>query len=352
MNLLVSPHNDDEALFASFAILAHRPHVVTCLDGSLKRHLAPPEDRVAESAAAMRVLGAAGYEHLGVPLDVDDWALIEELLRDRPEPEHVWAPMWEERGHRHHNRLALLAIKLWPGRVSFYSTYHVDEEDWPHRTELTDVFRIEPEEGWEELKREALDCYQSQLGQEGTRMHFERPLDEWVVPGLRLNLGSGDNPIPGFLNLDKTTGWRFETGLGRYPDGSVEAITESHALMYVNPVHWPFVFSEFARVLVPGGTIRMTHDWIGGPGSSRPVIRPSAAVATTPDRFLEHLAAAGLEGGLVDENETGFTDRTLIQQNYGSAPDVFHVEARKPPVPTGFSVVDPKQDRGRAKVAA
>ena len=149
------------------------------------------------------------------------------------------------------------------------------------------------------------------------------------MSGLRLNLGGGINPIPGFVNLDKTTGWTFEQGIP-FPDHSVEAITESHALMYVDPTAWSFVFSEIARVLVPGGRLRMTHDNIGGPGSSRPVIRPRATVATTPDLFLDHLEDAGLAARIVHEDETGFTDRSLIQQNYGKEPDVFHVEAVTP----------------------
>lgn len=329
MKLLLSPHNDDEALFAAYAILRERPHVVTCLDGALKRHMRGPKQRVAESAAAMRVLGAAGYEHLGMPLDVQDWDVIRDQLAEH-QPERVWAPLYEDGGHRHHNLLAMTAIRLWPGKVDFYSTYRVDEDNWPHRSDLGDCFHVETADGWEEIKREALDCYVSQIEQDGTRMHFERDLDEWEVPGLRLNLGGGINPVQGCINLDKSTGWTFETGLHQFPNGSVEAITESHALMYVSPAHWPFVFGEFARVLKPGGMIRITQDAIGAPGSNRPVIRPGAKLATSASIVLEHLAAAGINAQVVDPDETGFTDRTLIQQNYGSPPDVFHVEGVKP----------------------
>lgn len=324
-HLLLSPHNDDEALFASYACLRHRPKVITVLDGGYRKHFPDPEERVAESAAAMEILGCE-YEHLGFPVDIDEWEPVAERLAGE-DPERVWAPFPEPDGHRHHNQLGWLAVDLWPGRVSFYATYTVDETGYPHKTVVGDP--VEVEEGWPELKRAALDCYRSQIELPGTAMHFDRPLDEYVVSGLRLNLGGGINPIAGFVNLDKSTGWMFEDGLP-YPDGSVEAITESHALMYVPVEHWPTVFSEFARVLVPGGTIRLTHDNIGGPGSSRPVIRPRAAVATTPDLVLWHLSRAGIPGRLVDQDRTGFADRSLIQQNYGRAPDVFHVEAVAP----------------------
>lgn len=326
-DLLLSPHNDDEALFASYICLRHRPRVLVVFDGGYRAHFATPEERAAESAAAMEILGCE-FEHLAFPVDTRDWEPIRQRLALEKDPDQVWAPLPEPCGHRHHNRLGEAAVQLWPGKVSFYTTYQVEDDGWPVRSVVGDPVPVE--DGWPELKRQALDCYVSQINGKGTRMHFERPLEEYVVPTLRLNLGGFYNPIAGFVNLDQQWGWRFEDGLGAWPDGSVEAVTESHALMYVPRAHWPMVFSEIARVLVPGGTVRMTHDNIGGKGSRRPRIRPGAALATTPRLFLEHLAAAGLDGRLVDEDETGFRDGSLIQQNYGHPPDVFHVEATKP----------------------
>lgn len=125
MKLLLSPHNDDETLFASYIILRESPLVVTVLDGAHKRHNPTPEARVVESKNAMKVLGA-DYEHLWLPLDAPAWqesaALRIEGL-DLVDVEHVWAPFPEPGGHRHHNRLGELATRLWPGKVSFYSTY-------------------------------------------------------------------------------------------------------------------------------------------------------------------------------------------------------------------------------------
>lgn len=329
MHVLLSPHNDDEALFASYVCLRYRPRVIVALDGGkpTRRWMADPETRVAESAAAMDVLGCE-FDHLGFPVDIEDWSVVRERLREEiSEPERVWAPLPELDGHRHHNRLAEAAVALWPGRVSFYSTYHVDAKGWPNRSVVGEP--VEVEDGWEELKRKALACYPSQSEAEGTAMHFERPLDEYVVRGLRLNLGGGLNPIPGYLNLDRSNGWKFEDGLFEYPDGSVEVVTESHSMMYVDERYWPFVLGEIARVLEPGGIARFTQDAIGAPGSTRPVIRPRAKVATSSETLLRHLAGVGLEGRVVEPDETSFVDRSPIQQNYGSPPDVFHVEAVK-----------------------
>jgi LmbE family N-acetylglucosaminyl deacetylase len=326
-DLLLSPHNDDEALFASFTLLRHRPLVLTCLDGRRKSNFPLPADRVAESMAAMEILGC-DYDHLWVPLAYEDWqASVERRIALRGvDPSRVWAPFPEPHGHDHHNRVAELATRMWPGRVSFYTTYTVDGED-VHRSR--DGRPVPAESGWGDLKAAALACYRSQSERSGTAMHFAQPLDEWEVPSLRLNLGGEINQIPGYVNMDVSYGWKFEDGLGMWGDGSVEAITVSHVLMYVNQEHWPLAFEEIARVLAPGGVVRITEDDIGNPAGSRPVIRPGAAVATTPALVLDHMHAAGLVASEIDADCTLFADGSLIQRNYGDPPDVFHAEAVK-----------------------
>lgn len=328
MNLLLSPHNDDETLFAAYTLLRHRPLVLTCLDGRLKKDYPAPADRVAESMAAMEILGCE-YDHLWVPLAYEDWpsAVERRIGLHGIDPERVWAPFPEPGGHEHHNRLGELATRMWPGRVSFYSTYTQGADRVVHRS--TEGNRVSPAAGWEDAKRRALACYGSQSERHGTAMHFDGPLDEYEVPTLRLNLGGEINRIPGYVNMDVSYGWKFEDGLGMWGDGSVEAITVSHVLMYVRPQHWPVVFEEISRVLMPGGTLRVTEDAIGAPGSSRPVIRPRAHVATSAELVMEHAFAAGLAAGRMRQDETSFTDRSLIQRNYGDEPDVFHVEAVK-----------------------
>lgn len=326
MKLLLSPHNDDEALFASYICLREKPFVFTCLDGRRKKDYPLPADRVEESMNAMEILGCE-YEHLWVPLAYEDWqsCVKRRIELKHIDPEHVWAPLPEPGGHDHHNRLAELATRIWPGRVSFYSTYTQDAEG-VHRSTQGNKIYAEPH--WQAMKRTALQCYKTQIANEGTAMHFERPLDEYEVPTLRLNLGGEINRIDGFVNMDVSYGWKFEDGLHMFGDASVEAITISHVLMYVNDYHWPVIFEELARVLQPGGILRITEDAIGAPGSSRPRIRPKASVATTVQLVLDHLHEAGFEmAQVVDPDQTFFKDRTLIQQNYGQPPDVFHVEA-------------------------
>jgi hypothetical protein len=154
-------------------------------------------------------------------------------------------------------------------------------------------------------------------------------MSEQATTLVRLNLGSGPNPLDGFVNLDKETGWLFKHGLP-YPDASVEAITEAHALMYVPIGWWPHVFSECARILIPGGVLRVTQDSTADPASARFGRRRSAAVATTPELVIAHMVGADFDQvAEVAPGESLFADRSLIQHFHGDPPDVFHVEGVK-----------------------
>lgn len=143
---------------------------------------------------------------------------------------------------------------------------------------------------------------------------------------MKLNLGAGAHLLDGFENLDRP--WRMEDGLP-YPDGSVEAITISCALMYVPIGAWPAVFAEFARVLEPGGFLRITEEDNENPKSRRFGGRRSDT-RVWPQRVIDHAEAAGLTAAKVTPRRTAFRDKSLIQEHHGKPPTVFHVEAVKP----------------------
>lgn len=152
---------------------------------------------------------------------------------------------------------------------------------------------------------------------------------------LRLNLGCGTpdtrswHPMPGLVNLDKSLGWRFEDGLGEFVTGSVAGITVSHALMYVPLDCWPYVFGEFARVLAPGGVLRITEDDAiseasarrGGWKGSQP-----AVTLTDADLVRAHMEQAGLEVHDVTAATSRYANRSLCQAQHGAAPEVFFLE--------------------------
>lgn len=149
-----------------------------------------------------------------------------------------------------------------------------------------------------------------------------------MASGVKLNLGCGPAVLDGFENLDAATGWRFEDGLP-YADATVAVITISHALMYVPLAEWPAVFADLARVLEPGGIVRVTEDDTEEPESERFGGWHDAITLTAPELVMGHLADAGLAAFRVGMDETLFRDRSLIQQLHGAPPKVFAVEGRK-----------------------
>lgn len=166
MKLLLSPHMDDESLFAAYVCLRERPRVVFCFDGA-PRH-GSFATRRAEASEAMRVLGCEWQTLRATP------ETIQYALAAFDRVEHVWAPWPEPGGNSDHNLVGEVASYLWPDRISFYTTYTDDG-----RTTLGD--RLEPEHGWEATKRLALSCYRSQYRQRAMRPHFNRGPDEYVI---------------------------------------------------------------------------------------------------------------------------------------------------------------------------
>lgn len=148
---------------------------------------------------------------------------------------------------------------------------------------------------------------------------------------MKLNLGAGAHPLEGFVNLDKMyDGWTFESGLTDYGDGTIDAITESHGLMYAPLADWPFVFSEFARVLAPGAVVRITEDSTDDPHSSRYKGFHDAVTLTTRDLVRAHLEIAELVVEDVSPVFSHCADGSLIQRWHGDPPKVFFVEGVKP----------------------
>jgi ubiquinone/menaquinone biosynthesis C-methylase UbiE len=147
---------------------------------------------------------------------------------------------------------------------------------------------------------------------------------------VKLNLGAGAHPLDGFENLDPTyDGWTFTDGLPFAPDATVEAITVSHALMMVPLPDWPDVFEEFARVLKPGGVIRITEDATDDRRSSRYGGFHDAVTLTSRSLVRVHLEMVDLTVEDVAPGFSHFRDDSLIQQWHGAPPKVFAIEGLK-----------------------
>lgn len=160
---------------------------------------------------------------------------------------------------------------------------------------------------------------------------------------VRLNLGSGVYTIDGWENLDAaghpgTTLWRWEDGLP-YEDATVEAITVAHSLMYVPDSLWPRVFFDMARVLRPGGVLRITEDSAEDPESERFGGHHDAVSMTSPGKVIDAMRAAGLRAQTVEPRETHFRDPAICQVLHGLPPKVFFVEGVKTPQEAVFEPV-------------
>lgn len=76
-----------------------------------------------------------------------------------------------------------------------------------------------------------------------------------AAPALRLNLGAGGQPLPGFQNLDGGKG-DFLYPLP-YETGSVDEVRASHVLEHFPRAEIPLILKEWVRVLKPGGALKI-----------------------------------------------------------------------------------------------
>lgn len=180
MNLLCSPHTDDESLFCAFTITREAPVVAILTDSWIQPNRGEigcsADERFSESVMACEILGASRLIRCGIRDDMASPAGIRAALEDLQalHPDVVYAPAIQG-GNEIHDWVGRAAHQVFGNIVKPYTTYT--------RTELYTIGNIEivPTERELELKRRALDCYQSQW--RINRPHFEAVLgkSEWLM---------------------------------------------------------------------------------------------------------------------------------------------------------------------------
>lgn len=185
MDLLLAPHNDDEALFAAFTCLRYKPHVAVCLrsfkqDRNWQR-------RELETSKAMRLLGCT-WEQWDIPDNAPNWPFVKALVEraawkyDRcfaPYPRFSWNG-WTGSGDVppdgvcQHDRIGEIAQTVFGDRYTGYLTYTKAGKD-VHG----DPVPFEPE--WPLLKLQALLCYESQIRRPEIVPHFLGDLNEYYA---------------------------------------------------------------------------------------------------------------------------------------------------------------------------
>lgn len=148
----------------------------------------------------------------------------------------------------------------------------------------------------------------------------------------KLNLGCKRRKLEGFDNLDKIYGWLFQDGLPQYADSSVEAITISHALMFLTPLELSSFIKEMWRVLKPNGVVRITEDDTENPKSDTyrtGCLTSTPHCLTGPNMMRALLEVAGFKVYDVDEETTHFQDKSLMQNYHKGRPRCFFIEGIK-----------------------
>lgn len=167
MKLLLSPHNDDECLFAAYTLIREKPLVIVVTDSDLAEGVTAHQRREESRRAC---------ELLDVPvvfLGLKDGTLEQQkdVLKRRLEPfasqpwSQIYAPAIQG-GHKDHDALGD-AISSMFSKVSYYATYAAGEFFSPVGRE------IEPTPEEVELKNRALDCYPSQIRLARTESRFD-----------------------------------------------------------------------------------------------------------------------------------------------------------------------------------
>jgi LmbE family N-acetylglucosaminyl deacetylase len=184
MKLLLSPHNDDECLFAAYTLMREKPLVVIVTDSDLQ---------LAEGVTAQqrREESRRACELLGVPvvfLGLKDGTLEQQkadlMRRLEPFASQPWAQVYApaiQGGHKDHDALGEVVTSMFSS-VSYYATYAVGECFTPAGREIA------PTPNEIELKNRGLDCYASQIRLARAQSRFD------VVRGRSEYLGDTARP--------------------------------------------------------------------------------------------------------------------------------------------------------------
>lgn len=269
MTYLLSPHDDDAALFAAVTCLREQPTVVVVADSYVQPARGEmgcsAEERAAETERAHAVLGCP-TQRLGLR---DDALTLEELtqaLMTLPRAETIYAPALEG-GHPQHDLVALAAAQIVPvDRLRCYSTYaRLSQYDAPDLQPVgTD--EVTPTEDEAARKMDALRCYQSQLRINLPHFLAQAGRSEWLSGYLRVQLGCGARLKPGWVNVDRCVPWDADESF-RVVDcetADLGAVVGLHVadyvfsedfLEHVSPERRVHVINQCWAMLKPGGVM-------------------------------------------------------------------------------------------------
>ncbi len=174
--LVVSPHDDDAALFIAFTCLRLKPDIAVVLDSYIQPKRGEVGcsvgERAEETERANEILGCPTIR-LGLR---DDTATEDDIGRSLQYLEGydtVYIPALQG-GNIHHDMIHRACRKVFKGEIIEYTTYTKTELWTKGETEVI------PTQEELEIKTEALNCYKSQI--RINRPHFDAVLgkNEWL----------------------------------------------------------------------------------------------------------------------------------------------------------------------------
>lgn len=271
MTVLLSPHDDDSALFAAATCMRERPTVIVVADSYVQPARGETgcsaEERALETERAHAILGCDTIR-LGLRDDAlaydDVYRALKPLLANA---EDVYAPALEG-GHPQHDLVAVAAADLRGlDNVRCYSTYAKLSQYGEADLQPVGTVEVALTEDEADRKMAALRCYESQL--RVNLPHFKAVLGrgEWLSGYRRLHIGCGAQLKPGWLNIDKVAlsnegspGAAFrqidcaQQELTRYVrEHSIDYVFSEDFLEHVEPDRRVFVINQCWAVLKTGG---------------------------------------------------------------------------------------------------
>lgn len=266
MNYLISPHDDDAALFAAGVCLREHPTVVVVADS----YVQPARGEVGCSALERAVETTRANDILHcktLRISLRDDSLEREAIQKaletlRANADRVYVPALES-GHPHHDLVALAAADVFGiDRLHCYSTYAKLSQygDVDFQPLGTDEVILTAEEM--DRKMSALHCYVSQWPINLQHFKAVEGRSEWLSGYRRLHLGCGENIKSGWLNVDRqpTDGAIYmdcaaEDWTSRIEPHSIDYIFSEDFLEHVAPERRVHVINQCWQVLKPGGVM-------------------------------------------------------------------------------------------------
>lgn len=270
MNYLLSPHDDDAALFAALTCLRERPTVVVVTDSYVQHERGEvgcsAEERAAETEAAHAILGVETLR-LGLRDDALTVDQVKQALASLSNPETIYTPA-RERGHHQHDLVTLAAGSVFGWKnIRCYSTYAKLSQYRGVDLQPVGTTEVEWTRPEYEIKQRALACYESQRRVNPSHFTAVEGRSEWLSGPDRLHLGCGNRVWKGWINIDRHPPLQPEDfdayfepcDLGANPlplaDASVDYVFSEDVLEHLPPDRRVAVMNEIHRVLVPNGVM-------------------------------------------------------------------------------------------------